>query len=83
MPPRTELGIEPPEAKAAVAIAKLAELIQDLCYSHEAQGVPAAMVKILCKIFRVAKRATVFYRGDNHVLVWDPPEFRFTKKVTK
>ena len=83
--PRTELGIEPPEAKAAAAVARLAEFLQDICYYHQAQGVPREVVSILHRTYRTLKSAVIYYRGDNHVLVWDPPtpeNFRF-RKVTK
>ncbi len=83
MPARTELGLEVSETAAAVSIVELAELIQDVCYDHDSQGVAADTIKALHKAFRVAKQATIFYWGTNHPLVWDAPEFRFKPKGTK
>jgi hypothetical protein len=34
----------------------------------------------LNRCFRVLKRACLFFCGENHGLVWDPPTGRFEKK---
>ena len=80
---RTEQNIEPAEAAAAVAIGKLAEACQDAAYYHEFQGVPITIQKAILRAYRVLKQATIFYRGDDHGLVYDVPDHKFKPKGAK
>jgi hypothetical protein len=73
-------GIEVVEKKAAGAISELASDIEQLCYIQDARGIAPATVAELKKSFRVLKRACVFYQGDEHGLVYEPPDGKFQKK---
>jgi hypothetical protein len=79
--PRSEDGIEPSEAAAAVAILKLAELIEQVCYHQEAQGVPQATVRELHRAYRATQAATTFYFGESSPLVWTAPDYKFKKGI--
>jgi hypothetical protein len=73
-------GVEPREGQAADAINELASDIEQLCYAQDAQDVARPTVLELHRCFRVLKRASVFYRGDDHVLVWEPSDGKFRPK---
>ena len=81
--PRIEERIEVQEGLAEKAISKLAESIQDLAYYAEFQGVSIATQKEVLRAYRVLKPAVVFYRGDDHALVYAAPDSRFTSKEKK
>jgi hypothetical protein len=80
---RIDQQIGPYESIAAKRITELGEEIQELVYYLDAQGVPPATVRALHKAYRVVKATTIFYSGDNHPLIWDPPEFHFQKRGAK
>lgn len=80
MPRLDTPGVEPLEVLAAVAISELASDIERLVYHHSGQDIAPATIHELNRCFRVLKRACLFFCGENHGLVWDPPTGRFEKK---
>lgn len=74
-------GIEQRECEAAVALQGLAKFIQDVCYYKDAAGIPPATVKALHRAYRVLKRITEFYFGDNSGLLWNAPDTKFQPKT--
>lgn len=82
--PRIEIvGIEQAECRAARAITELADLIQDLAFYLEGQGIAADTLRAVAKAYRVLKPTTESYLGADSPLLWNAPEFRFQKKGTK
>ena len=77
--PRIEERIEVQEGLAEKAISKLAESIQDLAYYGEFQGIPVATQKEVLRAYRVLRQAVVFYRRDDHGLLYDAPDGKFKK----
>lgn len=77
---RIEEAIEVAEGLAEKAISELAELIQDLAYYAEFQGVRVETQKAVLRAYRVLKPAVVFYRGDNSALVYEAPDYKFKSK---
>lgn len=71
----------PLENIAAARVKELAEEIQELIYYGDGQGIPPVTVCALQKAYRVVKGATIFYRGDDHPLVWEPPDFKFRPRT--
>jgi hypothetical protein len=76
----TEAGLEPAEGNAAAAIARLASEIEDLCYNHDGQNIERKTLEECRRAYRVLRRATIFYKGDEHGLVWEPPSGKFQPK---
>jgi hypothetical protein len=80
---RISEGLNPPEGKAAAALLKLAEALQDCCYYSE-QPIPEETRRAMHKAYRVLKPSVITYYGaGNHPLCWDPPDTRFKPKEKK
>jgi len=77
--PRLTDGINVLEHRAAVALLKVAEAIEQACYYSE-QPIPDVTRRALHKTYRVLKPTAAVYYGDNLPLVWDAPDFKFRKK---
>lgn len=78
---RLAQGVEPAEISAALAIRALAEDLQDLLYYHGADGVAPGTVKELNRVYRVMKRAVIFYEGEGeHSLIYEAPDGKFKPK---
>jgi hypothetical protein len=75
-------GVNGTEHQAAIALLKLAEAIQEVCYYSE-QTVPAATRREFHRIYRILKPVAISYCGENHPLIWDAPDYRFQKKGSK
>jgi hypothetical protein len=73
-------GVEPGEGMAADAISELASDIERLVYYQSGQNIAPATVHELNRCFRVLKRVTEFYLGDNSPLCWTPPDGKFRPK---
>ena len=76
-------GIEVREGQAADAITDLASDIERLIYHQSAQGIAPSTVHELNQCFRVMRRALIFYRGEDHGLVYEASTGRFQKKGTR
>jgi hypothetical protein len=75
---RIDDSIEKAERTAAEAINKFASHLEDSCYLCPA-ALPATQKAVL-RAFRVARQVLIFYHGDDHGLVYEPPDFRFKPK---
>jgi hypothetical protein len=73
-----------PELKAAGAVDALASDIEDLLLYQEAEGIDAETVRELNRVFRVLRKAAIFYHGEGeHGLIYEAPDFKFRPKERK
>ena len=72
---------EDAEKRAAYQVMMLAEGLQDLLYycADADHTLPAATTKELNRTYRTLKNYTVYFRGTEHSLAYEPPTGRFAK----
>jgi hypothetical protein len=76
---RLDEGIEVLEKLAAVEVTALADAIQDLALYAEFRGVPLVTQKSVLRAYRELRKATIFYRGTDHALLYEAPDGKFAK----